>query len=198
MPLRTPKSRDGFTLIELMMTVALIGILAAIAIPNFVSYQARSRRSEAFMNLTAISRAQTTYAAERDRYHGTSLPWPDYTDTPAGVLGTQKMVWTAESEAAFSQVGWAPEGRVFYAYEINTSDSPNCSCTGCFTASAFGDVDGDGLVSAVMYVHPTVDANGAVTGECPSNLLEFGTPVDRQTGSPIYDQVAVQRSTDEY
>ena len=52
--MRIPKrsrTRGGFTLTELMITVALIGVIAAIAIPNFLTYQARSRRSEGFTNV---------------------------------------------------------------------------------------------------------------------------------------------------
>ena len=56
----------GFTLIELMIVVAIIGILAAIAIPNFLTYQCKSKQSEAKSNLGAISKCQEAYMAEFD------------------------------------------------------------------------------------------------------------------------------------
>lgn len=64
------KLRDekGFTLIELMIVVAIIGILAAIAIPNFLKYQAKSRQSEARTNLGGIFVAETSYFGELSTY----------------------------------------------------------------------------------------------------------------------------------
>lgn len=59
---------NGFTLIELMITVAIIGVLAAIAIPNFLSYQARARQSEARAILSGIFIQEQTYFVSRDRY----------------------------------------------------------------------------------------------------------------------------------
>ena len=67
----------GFTLIELMIVVAIIGILAAIAIPNFVKFSCRSRTSEAKIMLKHVSVAQEAYRAEFDIYvpsAGTDLP----------------------------------------------------------------------------------------------------------------------------
>lgn len=62
------EQKNGFTLIELMITVAIIGILAAVAIPNFLQYQARARQSEAKVNLGAIYLLEITYFVEEGRY----------------------------------------------------------------------------------------------------------------------------------
>jgi type IV pilus assembly protein PilA len=62
------KNTKGFTLIELMIVVAIIGILAAIAIPNFLKFQAKSKQSEAKTNLKGIYTAETGYFGENNRY----------------------------------------------------------------------------------------------------------------------------------
>jgi len=58
----------GFTLIELMIVVAIIGLLAAIAIPNYQNYQCKSKQSEAKYSLGIIRTSQESYLAEYDTY----------------------------------------------------------------------------------------------------------------------------------
>ena len=66
--LKSLRNQKGFTLIELMIVVAIIGILAAIAIPNFLRYQAQSRQAEAKTNLGGVFVAETSYYGEQSRY----------------------------------------------------------------------------------------------------------------------------------
>jgi type IV pilus assembly protein PilA len=64
----THHDNKGFTLIELMIVVAIIGILAAIAIPNFMRFQAKSRQAEAKSNLGAIYTAIEAFRVEYGTY----------------------------------------------------------------------------------------------------------------------------------
>jgi type IV pilus assembly protein PilA len=190
-------SEAGFTLVELMIVVGIIGLLSAIAIPNFISYQARSRRSEAYVNLAAIARLQSTYHAERGEFFEAGS-WPDWVGKYGGDLSTRKMEWDADSEAAYADLGWRPEGQVFYAYDSNAGATGCKDCENCFTVTALGDVDDDGNESAVMYVHPDMAPDGTVIDQCPSGFFGFSAPIDRATGQPIYNTVAVQESLDQY
>ncbi len=66
--LKTLKRQDGFTLVELMVVVAIIGLLSAVAIPNFQKYQARSKTSEAKLQLSAIYTAEASFFSDYNIY----------------------------------------------------------------------------------------------------------------------------------
>ena len=62
------RNTTGFSLVELMIVVAIIGILAAIAIPNFVAMQLKAKRSEVPSNVDGIKTAEVAYEAAFDAY----------------------------------------------------------------------------------------------------------------------------------
>jgi len=168
----------GFTLIELMVVVAIIGVLVAIAVPSFLRYQLRAKRSEAYANLEAIAKAETSYFASSGLFWNTGVSMP-------GALSSAKRQWTLAAETAFGPIGFRPEGNVYFDYDVNAT----CGCSGCFTATAYGDVDGDGLVSALMYVHP--DSLGGI---CGAGLgLGLATPIEN--GVPVFNQVSWNTAT---
>jgi type IV pilus assembly protein PilA len=138
------EKKKGFTLIELMIVVAIIGILAAIAIPNFLRFQARSKQSEAKQNLGSIYTAYTSYFSDNNTY-------PDANITAGLALPDGSTV------NCFSIADWQPKGQNRYAYECNDYLAfPNLqgtALTACtqttaatatgFTVAACGNVDND-------------------------------------------------------
>ena len=67
------RNQKGFTLIELMIVVAIIGILAAVAIPNFLRYQSKSKQSEARVLLSGLYTSQISFFAEENGYGDWSM-----------------------------------------------------------------------------------------------------------------------------
>ena len=123
------KNRKGFTLIELMIVVAIIGILAAIAIPNFLKFQAKSRTTEARTNLGAIFTGETSYYGESNTYG-------DFTNIGWGPTGTPRYLYMFIGAPA------APNGSTLIGRDV-TSDGTAPDWTG----NVNGAMDNGTLVS---------------------------------------------------
>lgn len=133
-------NRKGFTLIELMIVVAIIGILAAIAIPNFLAMQLRAKRAELPTNLDGIRTAEKAYHAE----------WDTYTEagaTPASIPGRQQVIFTGGGYAQFDNLGWVADGLVRGQYTV-ADVSTGAFADDNFTGTGTADVDGDTVLSA--------------------------------------------------
>src|SRR6266581_2113609 len=141
--MRYIKGDRGFTLIELMIVVAIIGILAAIAIPNFMTYQAKARQSEAKVNLGGIFTTATSYFAENNTFSvltGDTLGYK-----PAGT-SKYNLYYGGTANAntitpAFRSVGVPCDAQAPSATPV-PAGSTSTSTTG-FTAAAIGNIDND-------------------------------------------------------
>ena len=69
--------RGGFTLVEIMIVVAIIALLAAIAVPNFLRSRKRSQATQVLEDLRQIDAGIDQYAIERNRAGGTNVAWAD-------------------------------------------------------------------------------------------------------------------------
>ena len=122
--------KKGFTLIELMVTVAIVGILAAIALPNFMLYRSRSRQAEAKTNLGGIGTAAAAYRADHDTYAITNT-----TDLAWQLLGQARYdYWYDNKQMAVHSPQFLGGG----AGALSDHSDPSTDKT--FKASAAGDV----------------------------------------------------------
>jgi len=133
-------NKKGFSLIELMVVIAIMAFLAMIAVPNFNRFLAKAKRAEAYMNLSAIYAAEKAYFAENGKY----------SDVLYGEGG----------------IGWKPEGNFYYTYGFTGGEgrnnfvgklkTPSSSLQSSradgngFVAIAAGDIDNDGSPDILM------------------------------------------------
>src|SRR3954469_18561202 len=130
----------GFTLIELMIVVAIIGILAAVAIPAFMDYMKKSKKTEASLQLNKISKNAKVYFATQTAFPPSAavvLPGAD----GGACSGTQAVKFPVVAQSVWAaDAGWAA-----LDFEIDEPNLFSYHYTGgaAATALAVGDLDCD-------------------------------------------------------
>lgn len=137
--------KKGFTIIELMIVVAIIAFLSMVAVPTFTKFLAKAKRAEAYMNLSSIYAAEKAYWAENGKY----------SDALSGDGG---IGWQPEGSINYTYGFAGAEGRNHFTGKLNTAFSGNAHADAQgFVAVAIGDIDGDGKPDIL-----TVDQNNNI------------------------------------
>jgi type IV pilus assembly protein PilA len=145
--------KRGFTLIELMIVVAILGILAAVAIPAFVNYMRRAKSSEATVNVDRIYEGVVAYFdADRSKRNVTTggasrclPPTVAWTPTTPGPPGETQYIASAASwqDDTWVALDFGMADNHYYQYSYYTSAASCTISNASFEALARGDLDGD-------------------------------------------------------
>lgn len=145
------KSQRGFTLIELMIVVAIIGILAAVAIPAFMNYMSKGKASEAKLNTGTISRMLKAYHTENGSFPDPAVATANGTVGAAAVANTPSNRTYANTDwgnaaanpldSPWLMIGFTMEGSSYYQYVWTTvsTTAPVVTLT--------GNPDGDAAIN---------------------------------------------------
>lgn len=122
------KMMKGFTLVEIMIVVAIIAILAAIAIPNFIAYRNESQENACVSNMSSIKTAAESYLTKH----------PDATTFTATELAP------ADGKGFLKKMPTCPKNGKSYSVTKDTSGAIVVSCEDHPDAAAGGEGDGEG------------------------------------------------------
>jgi type IV pilus assembly protein PilE len=131
----------GFTLIELMIVVAIVAILAAIALPAYNNYVARSKLSEAYSKLSGLSLAMQQYYQDNRTYKDATSsaspdPWPcastnltagqyfSYDCSPTGIGAPTTTTFSAEATATATDLGGGSTPLILRINQDGTKSTP--------------------------------------------------------------------------
>ncbi|WP_310487933.1 type IV pilin-like G/H family protein [Chamaesiphon sp. VAR_69_metabat_338] len=167
------QGEKGFTLVELLVVIIIIGILTAIALPNFLNQNAKAKQSEAKQNVSAVNRVQISNRTEATNFSSTfdqiaigslagstgNASTASYSYTLAGATDSASIVAQSKDTSLKSYTG----GNFRY---VNTASQSTVTSAVCETK-----VPGTETAAA-----PTFSATaGAATTTCGSSFIQLGT-----------------------
>lgn len=139
------RTRRGFSLIELMIVVCIIGLLSTVALPEFRNILLRTKQAEREMMMGSIMRVLNEYVAAHDgQFPGgvdPDLPW-----NPAHDPDGSKQRFTMEL-GSWGDLGWVPDGLLYYRYEVRRTAPDEVTIT------SQADLDGNLQVSYKAYTY---------------------------------------------
>lgn len=157
------RNKNAFTLIELMIVIAIIGILASVSIPVFTKYMTKSKVSEVSLYLRKIYDGEITYYQEehttqdgsviaRQYVYAPPTPWPiPHNEKDQGD-------WSSEGWQA---IKFSADGPTYFQYGADAEGTDLSASLSCY---ARGDLDGDGETSLFFRFGWVDNSTGTPTG----------------------------------
>ena len=164
------RSARGFTLIEIMVVVGIVGMLSSIAIPNYQRMLLRAKAAERIAIMNAIANGMSDILQTQQGVPGGTLAgaW-----NPPGPLSTARRPFD-RALPGWLQLPVIVEGGTFYSYQFTAVDGgPN----GTTTLDVFGngDLDGDGVTDAKLMHYDAIGYSLQLTSQVPPAGAESST-----------------------
>lgn len=177
------QNRKGFTLIELMIVVAIIGILAAVAVPGFMKYIKDSKTTEAKTNLKAIAEGASTFyqaehasdatgsafytrqypntshckAKEGGNSSGNCGSYPAIQPVYSAIAGAKRAgTWNTEPWTSLNFTASAP---VYYSYQYNAS-AGDATKGSAFAVQGIASLDKTNAIDSCFFMNGTTTTSG--------------------------------------
>lgn len=172
------KKQLGFTLVELMIVVAVLGVLASVAVQSYSRFIRQSKTSEAPINLKQIVNGEIIYYSEDHLDQNQKLLPRQFisfgntpTDNPcSNGIPKYKVDTTTWKKNGWSSIQFAVHNSHYYQYKVESS---GIATKAVFTASARGDIDCDAVYSSFrVIVNVSSSGDPTVLGMVISNELE--------------------------